>query len=395
MNGRIRFHGWTDPEDFGGGAHEGTAVRGGVLVLDRATTTRQYVDPHQDRPPATYDEATWTSPEVVPGFAVTEVIPSWNAVTPSGTWLEVSVAGTTGDGVETPWYVLGRWAETDQDISPASLSCQKDEHARVAVDVLTPEDGHPFASYRLRVSLLRRTGSTATPSVSLLGVMGSAVELGLTPPSSAPGGAAGTVIDVPAYSQFVHRGRYLEWGGGGEAWCSPTSATMLLEHWGRGPTPDEYAWVDPRLPDRVVPHAARHTFDHDYRGAGNWSFSTAYAGRYGVRAYVTRLRSLTEMEQFVAAGIPLAASVSFTRDELHGAGYTTAGHLLTVVGFDADGNVVCNDPAAHQLPDNAEVRTTFDRTQFACAWLRPTGGIVYVIVPPEVDLPPRPAQANW
>ena len=115
---------------------------------------------------------------MVPGFAVTEVIPSWNAVTPSGTWLEVSVAGTTGDGVETPWYVLGRWAETDQDISPASLSCQKDEHARVAVDVLTPEDGHPFASYRLRVSLLRRTGSTATPSVSLLGVMGSAVELG-------------------------------------------------------------------------------------------------------------------------------------------------------------------------------------------------------------------------
>jgi hypothetical protein len=202
---------------------------------------------------------------------------------------------------------------------------------------------------------------------------------------------------VPAYSQQLHRGQDPHLNNGGESWCSPTATSMVLSSWKLGPDDGELAWVDPSYADRVVNHAARHVFDHAYGGAGNWSFNTAYAARYGAEAFVTRLRSLDEAELFVAAGIPLVASVSFTRDELDGAGYDTAGHLLVVIGFDEAGNVVCNDPASHGVPSNDEVRAVFDRTQFARAWLDSSDGLVYVVHPADAPLPehPVPTEPSW
>jgi hypothetical protein len=110
---------------------------------------------------------------------------------------------------------------------------------------------------------------------------------------------------------------------------------------------------------------------------------------------VTRLRSLTEVEQFIKVGIPLVVSVSFKEHELEGAGYDTHGHLLTVIGFTEDGDVISNDPASHMVASNEEVRTVYGREQFENAWLPTSGGIVYVIHPPDVPLPPSPAEANW
>ena len=96
---------------------------------------------------------------------------------------------------------------------------------------------------------------------------------------------------------------------------------MLLEHWGARPRratrwPGSATHVDPE-----VVHGVRRVFDRSYGGAGNWAFNTAYAGARGLRAYVTRLRDLTEAEAFVAAGVPLVVSVTFREDELDGAGY--------------------------------------------------------------------------
>jgi len=41
------------------------------------------------------------------------------------------------------------------------------------------------------------------------------------------------------------------------------------------------------------------------------------------------------------------------------------------------------------------VRVTFDRGQFERAWLASSGGITYLIAPPDVPLPQPPAEANW
>ncbi len=108
---------------------------------------------------------------------------------------------------------------------------------------------------------------------------------------------------------------------------------------GLGPSAADLAWVDPALADPCVDHAARFTFDAAYDGTGNWPFNTAYAAHFGLDAFVTRLRSLQEAELFLAAGIPLVASIAAGPGELDGFPLPqgTAGHLVVIVGFTADG----------------------------------------------------------
>ena len=133
---------------------------------------------------------------------------------------------------------------------------------------------------------------------------------------------------------MTHTGHYPRWGGGGQAWCSPTSTSMVLAYYDALPGPKPYAWVGRRHPAPWVDHAARMTYDYDYDGAGNWPFNTAYAARLAGKAFVTRLRSLREAERFIVAGIPVVASISFGRGELDGAPISaTNGHLLVIVGF--------------------------------------------------------------
>ena len=129
-----------------------------------------------------------------------------------------------------------------------------------------------------------------------------------------------------------------------------------------------------------------------YDGAGNWSFSAAYAAAHADAAFVTRLRNLREAERFIKAGIPLVASVKFGPGELSGAPIsTTNGHLMVVVGFTDSGDVVVNDPAA---PDNRSVVRTYDRGEFENAWIPKSGGLVYVVRNHDTPLPKTRTQ-NW
>jgi hypothetical protein len=184
---------------------------------------------------------------------------------------------------------------------------------------------------------------------------------------------------------MLHAGTYPQWDNGGEAWCSPTSTTMLLAYWNSLPSERDLRWIDDDQPQKPVIHAARHVYDYRYDGAGNWPFNTAYAGTLGLDAYVTRLRSLREAERYIKGGIPLAASVAFDSGELTGAPISsTNGHLMVIRGFTADGDVIVNDPAA---PNRRSVRRTYDRGQFENAWIPATGGVVYVVRPPGTPLP--------
>jgi hypothetical protein len=200
-------------------------------------------------------------------------------------------------------------------------------------------------------------------------------------------------LDVPTLSQETHSGHFLEYDGGGEAWCSPTSTAMVLAYWRTGPSAaDLTAFPGAAHRDGSVDHAARHTYDWSYRGAGNWPFNTAYAAGYGLEAFITRLRSLAEAEKFIEAGIPLVASITGT---LPGFLFTsTNGHLLVIRGFAANGDVIVNDPAVRA---NAQARKVYPRSDFERVWLGGSSGTVYVIHPPAVRLPPnipdRPA--NW
>ncbi|HEY1117009.1 MAG TPA: C39 family peptidase, partial [Acidimicrobiales bacterium] len=168
--------------------------------------------------------------------------------------------------------------------------------------------------------------------------------------------------------------------------------SMVLGYYDALPGASAYSWVPAGHVDPWVDHAARMTYDADYAGTGNWPFNTAYAATLTDRAFVTRLRSLREAERFIAAGIPLVASIAFGRGELDGAPISaSAGHLLVIVGFTDTGDVVVNDPAA---PTRAGVRRTYDRGQFEDAWIPASGGTVYVITD---DAHPLPANSpgSW
>ncbi|KAF4407735.1 peptidase C39 family protein [Streptomyces lycii] len=400
---RVDYQGWSTPAQWRTGAARGVRVvsgdRAGVVIGTPAGTT-DYTDPHTGKK-ATWEYATWTGPVRNLDTPASEVVTSWNAHTPAGTWLQVELRGTYTDGGDTPWYVMGRWAAGDGDMRRTSVDDQSDDRSSVWTDTFAIDDtgsGLRLASYRLRLTLYRKPGSDATPKVWRLGAMASDIPDRFTVPASEPGPGAGHELTVPRYSQNTHIGQYPEYDNGGEAWCSPTSSQMIIEYWGRKPTADDLAWVNPDFADPQVCHAARYTYDYQYEGCGNWSFNAAYAATYdGMQGIVTRLGSLNDAEKLIAAGIPFITSQSFLEEELDGAGYGTAGHLMCVIGFTEDGDVIANDPASDS---NDAVRHVYKRRQFENIWLRTkrynaegkvsggTGGICYIYWPAK----PSPKQ---
>jgi hypothetical protein len=331
---------------------------------------------------------TWTSPVFTPGFGLTELVASWNAQTPPGTHIRVSMSAQRTDGTFTKWYTMGIWAFGDDDIERTSVGGQGDADGYVAIDTFFAKD-HPLAGYRLQ------TEAVGKATVTRLGAVAS------DPINSNPYQPSATTmprtvdLKVPPFSQEIHAGEYPQFDGGGEAWCSPTSTSMVLAYWGKGPVPADYAYVlhdYPRAQDPWVDYAARYVYDYHYNGAGNWPFNTAYAAHFGLESEVTQLRSLAEAEQFIKAKIPLVASIAFSSNKLEGFLFkSTSGHLLVIGGFTASGDVIAYDPAA--LSDDV-VRRVYDRAEFEQAWMKSTGGIVYVIHPASVPLPPSPG-GNW
>ncbi|MBM9510355.1 peptidase C39 family protein [Actinacidiphila acididurans] len=401
----VDYHAWTSYPDWLFGEHRGTVPVPGQrpgLRIARATGTLDYTDPHTGIT-ATWESASWTSPEHTLPQPATELVSSWNAHAPAGTWLQVELLGTYTDGTATPAYVMGRWTAGDgtQDIRRTSVDGQSDGVSSIWTDTFAIDDataGRLLASYRLRLTLFRQPGSTLTPTVWRLGAMASHIPDRFTVPTSAPSLAAAVELPVPRYSQDIHKGQYPQYDNGGEAWCSPTSSTMVIEYWGRGPSAADMAWVDPSYADPQVDQGARYTYDYQYEGCGNWPFNAAYAATYpDLQGVITRLHSLNDVERLIKAGIPVITSQSFLASELDGAGYSTSGHLMCLIGFTAAGDVVANDPAS---PTDDAVHHVYSRAQFETIWLRTkrinasgkvssgTGGVCYLYFPAK----PSPAQ---
>jgi peptidase C39-like protein len=327
---------------------------------------------------------TWTSTWLEAGFPFSQLIPSWNADTPPGTWIEIEMQARTAALRETRWWRMGTWAHGDETIRRTSINGQTDADGVVDVDTFKTR-AEKMSAYRLRLTLARTVGTTATPNVRRIGAVVSDTR-SYAPRYPSPRYVERAMeIGVPRYSQEIHAGEFPEYDGGGEAWCSPTSTEMVVEYWGKRPSAAELAWVGP-YSDPQVDYAARYTYDAAYRGTGNWPFNAAYAARFGLEGFVHQLRSLNEAERYIAAGVPLVASITHAPGALPGflnnAG--TDGHLLVIVGFTASGDVIANDPAALS---NSTVRRIYPRAAFERSWVGGSGGVVYVIAPANTATP--------
>ncbi|MBW8752421.1 MAG: C39 family peptidase [Propionibacteriales bacterium] len=366
--------------DFASGRGRGTAYADGALRAPGTLGLRTVGG-------VRFAFSRWTSAWVSPGQSFTELVPSWSARTPGHSWLQVRVRVRDSQGRVSAYKDLGRWASRDRSFKRHSAGAQSDAVARVATDTLKAQPGVTLAGYQVRLQLMRLPGH-AGPAVSSLSAVTS------LPPTSAPAtskplSATAVSLAVPGYSQMIHRGQDPEFGGGGEAWCSPTSLAMVLGYYGRLPGPASYAWVNRRYADRWVNGVARQTFDYRYDGTGNWAFNAAVGARRLTDAFVTRLPDLAAAERFLRAGIPLVVSIRFSRGGLTGAPISsTAGHLVVLAGLTAEGNPIVMDPAA---ASDATVPHTYDRAQFERAWLEGSGGMAYVLRDAAHPLPARPA----
>ena len=102
---QIAFQSWESYKDWRTGTHDGTfaipGIRTGITMLRPAGTT-DYADPHTGVT-KTWSYSTWTSPLTQVGFQASELVPSWTADTPAGTWIQVELQGTYNTGTLTPW----------------------------------------------------------------------------------------------------------------------------------------------------------------------------------------------------------------------------------------------------------------------------------------------------
>jgi hypothetical protein len=183
-----------------------------------------------------------------------------------------------------------------------------------------------------------------------------------TPPDDTPRTTNAPRADAVRELEVPQRSQYDAAFPGVRGWCAPASLAMLLGANG----------ITVSLADVVA-----GVFDRSYNGTGNWTFAIAYAASRGLAGAAAYLRDLVTAETFIAAGIPIAVSISWSGDALPGAPIAQSdGHIVVIRGFAANGDVIVNDPA------QPLVRHVYDRAAFARCWLD-HGGVALLAAPPD------------
>lgn len=292
-----------------------------------------------------------------PGFAFTEVIPSWNVSRSPGAKLTIELRAHIGEH-STKWYAMGIWSLDANNAPRESVDGQKDEDGNVLTDTLRLASLADSVDLRLTVA-----SGDAPATISLLALNFWAPGEDPIPKSKA---CWGTAIEVPQKAQ----GNYPNGG----VMCSPTTTTMLLQYWSVMLNRQDL-YVD-------VPQTIDGVWDRVYNGAGNWPFNMAFAGSFGgLRAYVSRLASMDDLAAWLEKKVPVACSVAFSILNGKPLDPKEAGHLVVLVGFTAEGDPVFNDPARR-----AEVRRTYKRADFEAAW-KHSKRTVYLVYPENWPTP--------
>jgi hypothetical protein len=307
-------------------------------------------------------ETVLISPEISVPIPWDELVVSWNV--PPGVFLKLEARGVYPDR-DTAYYTLGLWSDDISRHPRQSVNGQSDADGAVKTDTLMLN--RRGAKVQLRITL--GCGETkVSPQLKFLGLSFHNRDAPAAPRE--PNRAAwGKTVSVPELRQGEYEG--------GFAWCSPTSVAMVMDFWSE----------TLHRPDlkRGVPEIAAGVNDPSWDGTGNWPFNTAYAGSFpGMRAYVTRFDDLSEVEDCIAAGIPVILSVSsyLTLDRDSG---PDNGHLVVCAGFTREGDLVVNDPGV-SIKRNQSARRIYPRAKVLAAWKK-SANAVYLIFPESLIVP--------
>ena len=336
-----------------------------VEVIGAAPARVTLNDPRGQFPRA----GSWTGPEVSAVMPFTELIPSWNPDCPPETGIRLDVRVRDAGGRWSLWLYMGSWGKT----VGREKRVTRDESAGAAVHIDYLRLRKPADAYQAKIAFYSFSlDEKVNPSVRRLAVCYSGIvedggdragwgrdsSFGPHPgplPSTGEGiNAWARDLGVPFRAQTVEH-KALK----GEI-CSPTSVSMVMQHWGF---------------DRPTAENALAIYDPEYDLFGNWGRAVAWAGQNGFDAYLRRFRDFEQVKEMIAAGQPIVASVRFKEGECPSfVMKKTSGHLIVIRGMTAAGDVIVNDPASKEKGDGAIYRAD-DVTR---AWLD-KGGVGYVI----------------
>lgn len=283
--------------------------------------------------------------EIIDVISFNNLVPSWSAVTSKEATVEFLVkARVNGSWSKYISYCSGGWGLGLQNKSYDT----SDSLVKLSTDEFMILNSKSADAVQFKLILRRSSANVESPKVSL-------VALALK----------GTNYSAPTYdlntlpSYVKHDVPKLYQGAVpsiGNSICSPTSSTMLLKSKGM-----DFSEFDSQYEHRYIAGLAR-----DYGNAiyGNWVYNTVTMGAYGFNSYVARFYSVEELCHHIATVGPVACSMKgqMTSDMKD---YYTAGHLITIIGFEyKDGvlTLISNDP---NVPS---VECRYSRTVFTNTW---------------------------
>jgi hypothetical protein len=309
------------------------------------------------------EDATYESPVTDPGMLFNEVVASWNVDVPPGAGLCLEIrVGRQSDDIWSPYLYIADWGTAVPDTSKV-VTC---EQGKVDVDYFHSEQRFDRVQYRVRAACasegeaelhVRRIAVCVSDTTGLP----EAVSRPRTSPAEPPAAAWQRRLPVPFRTQKTEREEMKH------KICSPTSISMVLEYRGI---------------NLVTEDVAEACFDPTHKIYGNWPRNVQAAYSLGLPGYLARFSDWTDVERLIAAGQPLIISIRVYKEgELRGAPYRSSdGHLIVLTGFDADGKVTVNDPAA-TTPEKGQL--AYLRADLENVWMKTTGGLAYVLLPRE------------
>ncbi len=310
-------------------------------------------------------EVVLTSREFTTRILWNELIVSWNVDMPKDSYLRTEARAVYPNG-STKFYVMSLWSSNPAKYPRECVKGQKDSDGDVDTDTLVLNQ----KAERLQLRLTLGGDAKKLPKVRFLGF--AVLDNTTQPPRLPPNRAAwGKTLPVLERSQMAYEG--------GDVWCSPTTISMLLDFWSKKLSRPDLA--------RDVPGVVQGVYDKQWGGTGNWVLNTAYAGSFsGLRAYVTRMSDVAELEDWIAHGMPVGLSLCYNR--LRGKSRVPSGHLVVCVGFTKNGDPVINDPGTSK-----NVRKVFPRANLVDAWTY-SKNAAYIIIP-EKATPPKDRFGHW
>lgn len=338
--------GWVDhrvvlgQEAFATGTHDHVHIADETLRLTDAATA-QY--------PA---RGSWTSGAIEPDSPFTELLPSWQVDAPADTRLRMQVRTRDAErGDWSPWLPLATWGRVMHETNTTT----RFDGGRVEIDIVRLN--RPADAFEVGLHFANLSADTdSSAAVRRVVVVTSGKGSDLTPHHGDDAASKPTARDLPVPFRTQQNNP--------EAMrprtCSPTSVAMVMA----------YRGVD--LP--TVEHAVG-IYDAEYGIFGNWGRAVAWASQHGLDAELVRIRDWRQVEDYIAAGQPLIASIAFGPDEFpSNVMNSTAGHLIVIRGLTPEGDAIVNDPASATRGDGV----VYKKEELAAAWFG-RGGVTYVI----------------